>query len=342
MAGAQINPLLIERLTDKEIKEIPESPTVSWLPGKYARLINRKKGNIERIFEENPFMITCTSCGRKGKYDVGLMVINTDLEKNEVASKDRIQTTGYFRCKHCNDAGNWEVPKQFAMAAMTGMLVQASTGKKDKSTYGKNLLYDGSWHLFSSDGEKHLLHKLSEDPNNSFIWNRLGNLYQKGNRPELAASVFEHSITIDPDQIESHFTLGSFLAQIDEYEKSAYHFKQMLLRASNYQSMPAEGFRQLVAAGLQELFFIKQLSNGEISFLPSREELESSGRRDVLEYNRIGKEIEIIPDDIESFYPFAELFMGPQSRNLPSSTRTLKIKKPAKKVKKRHKRNKRK
>ncbi|MBN6205685.1 hypothetical protein JYK21_04400 [Ralstonia pickettii] len=63
-------------------------------------------------------MITCKSCGRKGKYDVGLMVINTDLEKdNKEESNKKIQTTGYFRCKHCNDAGNWEMSADFYILA---------------------------------------------------------------------------------------------------------------------------------------------------------------------------------------------------------------------------------
>ena len=76
----------------------------------------------------------------------------------------------------------------------------------------ENLLYDGSWHLFSSDAETYHFHKLESDPNNSFVWSRLGNLYHKGNRPELAASVFEHCVAIDPNQTEAHYTLGILLA----------------------------------------------------------------------------------------------------------------------------------
>lgn len=342
MANAQINPLLIQCLTNKEITEIPDSPTISWLTGKYAKLINKQKDSIRRLFEENPFMLTCTSCGRKGKYDVGLMVINADSAKKEQKPEKCIQTTGYFRCKHCNDAGYWEMPKQFLMMSITGMLMKGSSDAEQKCTVGENQLYDGSWHLFSSDAETHLLHKLSADPNNSFIWNRLGNLYHKGSHPELAASAFEHSIAIDPSQTESHFTLGGLLLQIDEYEKSSYHFKQMLLSANNYQSMPAEELQQMLATGLQDSFFIYQHSNGEIPFLPTKEELETFGRLEELENNSIDMEREVFPEETESFFPFAEIYMGSQSKKLSNRLRTVKTQKPTKKVKKRHKKNKRK
>jgi hypothetical protein len=34
--------------------------------------------------------------------------------KNEKDSiLNHVQTTGYYRCKHCNAAGNWEFPERF-------------------------------------------------------------------------------------------------------------------------------------------------------------------------------------------------------------------------------------
>ncbi|WP_158701645.1 hypothetical protein [Lentibacillus sp. Marseille-P4043] len=194
--GAEINPLLIQQLTGKDAADIPSSPTISWLPGRYAKQVNRKKEDIEKHFGENSFMIKCNSCGRKGKYDVGLMIYNHDEKKNADDPASKIQTTGYFRCKHCNDAGNWEMPTQFSIAPMAGVLASVAGGMKDRFEIGESQLYDGSWHLFSSDGEMHLFNQLEEDPANSFIWNRLGNLYDKGNRPELAACVYEYSYSL--------------------------------------------------------------------------------------------------------------------------------------------------
>ncbi|MEI3612191.1 tetratricopeptide repeat protein [Pseudogracilibacillus sp. SO30301A] len=343
MAGAQINPLLIQLLTGKEITDIPNSPTRSWLPGKYASLINRKKELIERKFGENSYMITCKSCGRKGKYDVGLMLINTDESKVEKPGNS-IQTTGYFRCKHCNDAGNWEMPSKFLMASVLG-LIELSIGSpkmEKKRTFGKSLLFDGSWHLYCSDGEMHLLQLLKEEPGNSFIWNRLGNLYDKGNRPELAAAVYEHSIEIDHGQIESHFSLGGYFVQIKEFDKSAYHFKQMLLGASEYDLLSAEKLREMLACCLTELFYIYQNSNGEIPFIPTKEELEVAGKINEMKGYQVGLELELFQGDPESFYPLAEMYMGAQCKKLPKRLRTLEVSKLANKKKKKRKRRKKK
>lgn len=81
MVKAQINPKLVELLTHKERTAIPDSPTTSWLPGKYVMMIYKSKDQVNRNFPENHFMLTCKSCGRKGKYNVGIMLIDPNAEK---------------------------------------------------------------------------------------------------------------------------------------------------------------------------------------------------------------------------------------------------------------------
>lgn len=340
MPGAQINPLLIHQLTGREISEIPESPTRSWLPGSYARLIHKHKEQIDRHFGENSFMIKCKSCGRKGKYDVGLIVVNAGREEPEKS----VQTTGYFRCKHCNDAGNWEIPSEFMMAAVTGALASSVSGledrQEDRFMVGESLLYDGSWHPFASDAEEHLLNQLKRDPNNVFLWDRLGNTYEKGNRPELAAAVFEHATIIDPGQIESHFSLGSFSFQIGNFEKAAYHLKQVLIGASDYDAMNAETLRQIVAHSLTDLFYISQQSNDEIKFLPTKEELVAAGKMKSKEKFNFDKEVNIIPGEPDSFFPIAEMYMGSRRYKLPKKSRTLKDPNPPSQRKRKHKKRK--
>ena len=337
LPGAQINPLLIQQLTNKNIAEIPPSPSLSWLPGKYGRLVNKNKENIKRHFKGNFFTLTCRSCGRKGKYDVGLMLINPEEMEDPVSS---IQTTGYFRCKYCNDAGNWKMPSKFLITSIAGVVADGSFGMKNKCEIGKSLLYDGSWHLFSSDAETHFLDQLRGEPNNSFIWNRLGDTYEKGNRRELAACVYEHSVAVDPGQIESHFTLAAYFVQLGDIEKSAYHFKQVLLGASNYQSLKTEDLREMMAAGLVELFYIHQYSNGDIPFLPTQEELKAAGIVKEVEKNRVNRKLAINAEDPESLYPVAEMYMGSQINKLPNRLRTLKTEKPSEKVKNRYKKGK--
>lgn len=57
---------------------------------------------------------------------------------------DYVQTTGYFRCKQCNGAGNWKVTDPFFIVGLfAGLLVG---GKEGNSRYmaGEIALYDGS------------------------------------------------------------------------------------------------------------------------------------------------------------------------------------------------------
>lgn len=92
---------------------------------------------------------------------------------------------------------------------------------------GKTALHDGTSFQWVTDAEEHLLDLLADpDPKQAgFLWNRLGNLYIQGKRPELAAAAFEKSLQADPAQAESHFSLGLLLDQIRENEKAAYHYK---------------------------------------------------------------------------------------------------------------------
>ncbi|OIJ20561.1 hypothetical protein BKP45_08735 [Anaerobacillus alkalidiazotrophicus] len=323
MATSQINPQLIHLLLDQKTINLQDPPTTKALPGKYVKSILKNKKSLSPIIEENFQMLTCKSCGRKGKYDVGLVVVNIDKKTKTENISDNIQTTGYFRCKHCNNAGDWELPDSLLMQSMISAL-PIMDGISKKSMIGKNLLFDGSWHRYTTDAEEHLLNLLKENPKDSYLWNRLGNLYHKGNRPELAVSVFEHSILIDPAQVESQFTLGDMLAQISDLPNAGYHFRQMLLCAEGYKKMPAVNLREMLAIGLQLLFMMDDHTNGEVAFLPTLDELKASGRKDVpVNFSEI--DLEIFPDEIDSFFPIAEMYMGTRAKEIPMRQRTFNL-----------------
>lgn len=54
--------------------------------------------------------------------------------------------------------------------------------------------------------------------------------------------------------------------------------------------------------------------DGKIVFLPTVEELDKVGKLKEIEKNRVDMEIEVFQDDLESLYPFAEIYMGPKSK----------------------------
>ncbi|MDQ0194745.1 tetratricopeptide repeat protein [Paenibacillus wynnii] len=335
---AAINPLLISTLTGQPLSSIPEKPTASLLPGVLTKLIVKHKKKINPYFEPYKKVLICGHCGSKGHYDLGFIAFNLDhWQKDEKDSEgqhtqrdilDYVQTTGYFRCKQCNRAGNWKLKDPlFGFSFLTRLLAGA---KEDQSRYGVGqiALYDGSTPKWVTDAEENFLTKLCENGQDGFLWNRLGNLYLKGGRPELAAAAYEKSLQVDPSQVESHYSLGGLLFQVNNLEQSAYHSRMMLIYARHYSKMPILELREILAIGLQNLYDIHTESNQKIAFMPTKEELE------VLESFKetaAGAEaptlslvdLEIFPDERKSFYPLAEMYMWLRRDEIPASERTL-------------------
>jgi hypothetical protein len=59
---------------------------------------------------------------------------------------------------------------------------------------GEIRLYDGSLPKWATDAEEAFLTKLMYNGSDGLLWDKLGNLYLRGGRPELAAAAFEKSI----------------------------------------------------------------------------------------------------------------------------------------------------
>lgn len=337
---AAINPLLLSTLTGQPLSSIPEKPAVTLLPSVLTKLIAKHKKKINPQFESNKQVLTCGHCGSKGHYDLGFVAIDLELwqkdekdptHKSQSAPKDMmdyVQTTGYFRCKQCNGAGDWKLKNPlFIFGLLTGLL---SRGREDNSRYmaGKIALYDGSTPKWATDAEENFLNKLRKNDQDGYLWNRLGNLYLKGGRPELAAAAYEKSIQVDPSQVESYYSLGGLLFQVGELEKSAYHSRMMLVYARHYRKMDILQLREILAIGLQNLYDIHVESERKIAFMPTKEELEVL---DSFKETAAGVEaptlalvdLEIFPDDRKSFYPLAEMYMWLRRDEIPASERTL-------------------
>ncbi|MDT0593191.1 tetratricopeptide repeat protein [Halomonas sp. PAR8] len=235
------------------------------------------------------------------------------------------------------------------MRAIAGLLAKSidmGSSSDNICEFGKNQLYDGSSYAFITDGEEHLLSQLKQDPLNSFIWNRLGNLYDKGGRPELAASAFEHSLALDFFQVESYYSLGVLLFHIGELEEAALHFRKALVAAAKYDKLSAVDLRDFLSDSLDKLFYIHFHSDKEIPFVPTNKEIESIRDQEILNYidQHLDLDVEIIPRNLQFFYPIAEIFMGKMAHRIPKKERTWE--KPnvskSRKVKKRHKRTRKK
>lgn len=181
-------------------------------------------------------------------------------------------------------------------------------------------LFDGSTHKYATDAEEHLLHKILVDSENSLLWNRLGNLYYKGARPELAAVAFEYSLLIDPLQTESYYSLGMILQRIDA-EKATEYYQKMLATACHYKALEVNALRELIATTICNLIVLNPSTSdsfGQIVVLPTKETYQELGialqEPYISDGDLVGGELDL--DNLQSFYPLAELFMGDRRQEL--------------------------
>lgn len=257
---------------------------------------------------------------KKGKYNIGHVTINLDKYKKDSKEEmdEHIQTTGYFRCRNCNSAGKWEITNDFRLVQLTAVMSFNTPMADGRFSFGENRLFDGSSHKYGSNVEEYLLNKILGLKEDSFLWNRLGNSYFKGDRPDLAVCAYEHSLSLEPMQTESLFSLGMILEDI-EPKVAANFYHRMLISANQYTKMKAEELRDLLSNGLRSLMYLNLNSNGEISVIPPISLYEEC-QIDMLsspddEFSFVEGNID--PDNLASFYPFVEIFMGKQRDGLP-------------------------
>jgi len=192
---------------------------------------------------------------------------------------------------------------------------------------GKMQLYDGTSPQWVSEGEERYLERLKMNREDSYLWNKLGNLYNKGGRPELAAAAFEHSVNIDASQVESHYTLGDFLFQIGKLELAAKHFRQVLVYARVYNKLDALELRNLLTYTLCKLLDIHHETKEKVPFVPTTEELALTKQFDETAAAKSDElhlyEFDLQPGDWESFLPVAEMYMGKLTDGIPEHERKL-------------------
>ncbi|KOS71701.1 hypothetical protein AEA09_01575 [Lysinibacillus contaminans] len=129
-------------------------------------------------------------------------------------------------------------------------------------------------------------------------------------------AAFEKSIAIDPTQIESHLSIANILMDIKDYQHTIYHLHQKMLSAEHYEHLDATRLRELLAHGICTSFIASAESKQKFSPLPMKEHVIAADREINLDTPELLQGIELHSDDVTSFYPLAEAFMGKQAQEL--------------------------
>lgn len=329
-----INPKLIRVLTGQDLASIPDRPTASRLPGLYVAKAAAAMNQLQTGLVSNIIRLQCTKCGHSGDYD--LRTVAVDITKPEDVWLDQIQVAGYFRCKHCNAAGQWKFSDtsraELQLRAMAGIAADALTGGNWQSDLpprfvcGK-IVVDGDFMpKWGTDAEEHFLEKLSRSPEEAYYWDRLGNLYEKSGRADLALAVYERAVQLDARMMESLYSLGTILHTIGDLEVAAAFHRQVLCVAHDYHRMPAVQQRLMLVSSMEELLSIHHATDQTVPFLPTPEEIERfygdgsyASVADAIIVLRA--ELESDQDNEEAWLSLAEAYMGKRREELPPTDR---------------------
>ena len=330
-----INPMLISLATGKDLSEIPPSPTGSKLPNLYGKLVYKNLAKMPKVHPENKFQLTCAECGQNAQYDLGLIVVNpekrsaSEMKNEDPSEMPGFQYTGYFRCRHCNSAGSWVYPNStksnLMFAAMGGMLSKIADSKNKNVEIATLSTLGGDVYPWATDVEDAYLAKLKDNPRDAWNWNRLGNSYYKGGRPDLAAVAFEESIKNDAGQVESLFSLGQLLYEADELEAAAPYLRQALIFARDYDELEPKDLRDMLTNALFLLLEIVGDLDTLMKSIPTADDFP--GFRDRNNDVHTGLqylELSLSLNSFKGLYPLAEAYMGKQQNKLPLSAQTLK------------------
>lgn len=139
-------------------------------------------------------------------------------------------------------------------------------------------LFDGTKPRWATDAEEHLLGLIQSGRGNpAFLWNRLGNVYLRGGRVDLAACAFERSISLDAAQFESLGSLGYTLEISGEWVQASRLYLRAIAAARSYRHLDHSALRELLAEFMQKVANLHMRYPDEVPFIPSQADYEAVG-----------------------------------------------------------------
>ncbi|RSL34061.1 tetratricopeptide repeat protein [Salibacterium salarium] len=332
-----INPKLYYMLTNHPVPETETHPTSALLPGQFAHVAAEQLNKMSRFFRRNRHLLTCEQCGHREKYNIGQplldysLVDRSKLVTQEMTVMDKVQFPFYFRCVHCNGAGEWKWSDRLEKSVYLGAL--GNTENPDDPSIplnGESRLFDDYKPKWATSGEDYMLDLIQKDRSNADLWYKLGNLYYKSHRADLAAAVLEKAVELNPWHTEALYTLAQLLDTID-LKASHFYFHQVLLTVGSNKEMDIYMLRDVAAHSLWELESIYMESEESLPLFPSAQEAEGIADSPLHDFLTLTDEEKISflngsdvnAKTLESFYPLAEMFLTEQKEELSSKDQTF-------------------
>jgi len=243
-----------------------------------------------------PLTLICGPCGTEGDYHVGRIILNEkELKKTSLESfADAVGFTGYIRCHQCEAGGPWNLPEETIYTVMAISIAAADKGEETPIILGGLQTFDGRLWRYATDAEAHLQGLIESDPDNAFLWVRLGNLYKHGGAKDRAREAYERAIELDPTDIEAHGSLGDIRFQDGRYRESVPHWHAVLKHVRNARHVHYDIRRIAARMAIESLLEVHLLTNEDVELLP-RMDGDEAGR----DGENDPRELELVQLDLE-------------------------------------------
>jgi hypothetical protein len=217
-------------------------------------------------------VLVCQPCGHKGKYDVGRVSVDPDAMRLPRQAGDWLDEsvcfTGYFRCRHCNAGGPWELTRTTRLKLLAFLALSLQNPKQALVRVFRPQLFDGTLCRTATQGEAHLQKLIEANPTDFFLWSRLGNLYTNAELPEQAFAAFTRSVDLNPHDVESLHSLACYWQMKGDPDRAADYFTRVLRFCRLVPPRNPQLWHDMVRQTLEELFELHRQSQGRIPFLP--------------------------------------------------------------------------
>ncbi len=217
-----------------------------------------------------PLRLKCKNCGHTATYHLTSLFISPEIVKAKTA-EEHDQCVGfgnYFRCEQCGSAWPWEWTKG-SERVLTALMATTLGGADDgRVTFGLPRLFNGAPAYSLAHAEDQLRGMLEREPNNGYVWGRLGNVYEKAGMVREARAAFGKALELNPKDLESHYSMGGLLLGEGKDKEAAHYLHQVVTLAWKNGEVPEPLLRSLVYETVGMLTTICARSNGEIPFLP--------------------------------------------------------------------------
>ena len=283
----------------------------------------RKDDLIEICDDDIPKTVSmrlkCGKCGHVARYRTDTIFVDPELHGKSESPEDYVSFGSYFRCRKCKSAGPWVFTAD-ATLAVTALMIRNLAGlNDDRLVLATPHLYDGTRFRSAAQAEEHLLGILEREPENALVWSRLGNIYYRCDLDPKASKAFTKALELDPDDIESHHSMGEILFDKGKYERAAEHLRQILTLARNHRELVGVSLRDLVRNSLKMLAEINIRTDGKAEALPFGV-MDERGSTDPPRTLRL-ESYDL--DDEDNWERMVDLFMGKQQRPAAPATRLV-------------------